>query len=626
MPIRRLPESLVNRIAAGEVVERPASAVKELVENSLDAGATRIDVALREGGRTLISVADDGCGMGPDDLLLALERHATSKLADEDLTRIVTLGFRGEALPSLAAVSRLTVTSRSAGAADAWAIGVEGGVVGTLRPAAHPIGTRIEARDLFFATPARLKFLKSKPTEVGHVTDVVGRLAMARPQVAFSLADEARTLLSLPACESGLAPSCGDDARLRRIAAILGKDFAANAVAVEAVREGLRLFGHAGVPTLHRRTTAQQLLFVNGRPVRDRLLHGAVRGAYQDLLASDRHPAVVLFLELPPELVDVNVHPMKTEVRFRDAGRVRGLIVSALKHALAAAGHKSAPRVMPWPGGGRSGGGRMALPTAGRSDLTSALSLAFAPAMPRGLAEEAVPYNAAPYDAVSGTESAARSPEPVAAAFEGAADVSGEPASAGTDIPPLGFARAQLHGTYIVAQSADGVVIVDQHAAHERLVHERLKRALHAGGVPRQVLLLPDVVELDPAAIDRLTQQAEELTALGLVIEPFGPGAVIVREVPALLGPVDARRLVTDLAEDLAELGEALAVADRLSAVCASMACHGSVRAGRKLNLDEMNALLREMEQTPHSGQCSHGRPTWVELKRADIERLFGRK
>ncbi len=622
MPIRRLPDSLVNRIAAGEVVERPASAVKELVENSLDAGAARIDVALREGGRTLISVADDGCGMGPDDLSLALERHATSKLADEDLTRIVTLGFRGEALPSLAAVSRLTVTSRAAGAADAWAIGVEGGSMGALRPAAHPNGTRIEVRDLFFATPARLKFLKSKPTEVGHVTDVVGRLAMARPEVAFSLIDDARTLLSLPACRSGLAPSCDDDARLHRISAILGKDFAANAVAVEAVREGLRLFGHAGVPTLHRRTTAQQLLFVNGRPVRDRLLHGAVRGAYQDLLASDRHPAVVLFLELPAELVDVNVHPMKTEVRFRDAGRVRGLIVSALKHALAAAGHKSAPRVMPWPGGGGRGrGGRAALPAAGRAELTSALSLAFAPAVPRGLAEEAVPY-----DAVSGTESAACASEPVAAAFEGAADVSGEPASAGTDIPPLGFARAQLHGTYIVAQSADGVVIVDQHAAHERLVHERLKRALHAGGVPRQVLLLPDVVELDPAAIDRLTQQAEELTALGLVIEPFGPGAVIVREVPALLGPVDARRLVTDLAEDLAELGEALAVADRLSAVCASMACHGSVRAGRKLNLDEMNALLREMEQTPHSGQCSHGRPTWVELKRADIERLFGRK
>lgn len=621
MPIRRLPESLVNRIAAGEVVERPASAVKELVENSLDAGATRIDVALREGGRTLISVADDGCGMGPDDLLLALERHATSKLADEDLTRIVTLGFRGEALPSLAAVSRLTVTSRAAGAADAWAIGVEGSSMGALRPAAHPNGTRIEVRDLFFATPARLKFLKSKPTEVGHVTDVVGRLAMARPEVAFSLADEARMLLSLPACESGLAPSCDDDARLRRIGAILGNDFVANAVAVEAVREGLRLFGHAGVPTLHRRTTAQQLLFVNGRPVRDRLLHGAVRGAYQDLLASDRHPAVVLFLELPPELVDVNVHPMKTEVRFRDAGRVRGLIVSALKHALAAAGHKSAPRVMPWPGGGRSGGGRTALPAAGRSDLKSALSLAFAPAVPRGLAEEAVPY-----DAVPGTESTAREPEPVAGACEGVVNIPDEPASGANDIPPLGFARAQLHGTYIVAQSADGVVIVDQHAAHERLVHERLKRALHSGGVPRQVLLLPDVVDLDPAVIDRLTQRTEELTALGLVIEPFGPGAVIVREVPALLGPVDARRLVTDLAEDLAELGEALAVADRLSAVCASMACHGSVRAGRKLNLDEMNALLREMEQTSHSGQCSHGRPTWVELKRADIERLFGRK
>ncbi len=612
MPIRRLPECLVNRIAAGEVVERPASAVKELVENSLDAGATRIDVALREGGRTLISVADDGCGVGCDDLLLALERHATSKLADEDLTRIITLGFRGEALPSLAAVSRLTVTSRAAGTADAWAIGVEGGVTGELRPAAHPQGTRVEVRDLFFATPARLKFLKSTPTEVGHVVDVVGRLAMARPDIAFSLADESRTLLSLPACPGGLDPST-DDARLRRIGAVLGRDFAANAVAVEAERERMRLVGHAGVPTLHRRTTAQQLLFVNGRPVRDRLLHGAVRGAYQDLLASDRHPAVALFLEIPAELVDVNVHPMKTEVRFRDAGLVRGLIVSALKHALAAAGHRSAPRAIQWPGGG---GRRAAPPSAGRAGLASALSFAFAPAAPRGLAEEALPYDAA---------RAASAAEVMASDFDLATDARVE-ASATTDIPPLGFARAQVHATYIVAQSADGMVIVDQHAAHERLVHERLRRSLHEGGVPRQVLLLPEVVELDPAGIDLLMRRAEELTAMGLVIEPFGPGAVVVREVPAVLGPVDARGLVTDLAEDLTELGEALAVADRLSAVCASMACHGSVRAGRKLNLDEMNALLREMEQTPHSGQCSHGRPTWVELKRADIERLFGRK
>jgi len=613
MPIRRLPEGLVNRIAAGEVVERPASAVKELVENSLDAGAARIEVGLRDGGRTLIAVSDDGCGMGADDLVLCLERHATSKLADDDLTRIATLGFRGEALPSLAAVSRLTLTSRAAGADEAWSIGVEGGEMGELRPAAHPRGTRVEVRDLFFATPARLKFLKGTPTEVGHIVDVVGRLAMARPDVAFSLTDEGRALLSLPATAGDLTGS--PDAGLRRIGAVVGKDFAANAVTVEAERDEYRLSGHAGVPTHHRRTTAHQFLFVNGRPVRDRLLHGAIRGAYQDLLASDRHPAVVLFLDLPAELVDVNVHPMKTEVRFRDAGLVRGLIVSALKHALAAAGHRSAPRAMPWPANGGLGAGGLGVggrgggaAPSGPSPAAAGLALAFAAPLPGGLAEAAAPF------------------EGVAASMQ--ASSAGDPAgdTPAGDIPPLGFARAQLHGTYIVAQSADGMVIVDQHAAHERLTHERLKRALHAGGVPRQVLLLPEVVELDAASIDRLTRRAEELTALGLVLEPFGPGAVVVREVPALLGPVDARGLITDLAEDLAELGEAVAMGERLSRVCASMACHGSVRAGRKLSIDEMNALLREMERTPHSGQCSHGRPTWVELKRSDIERLFGRR
>ena len=595
MRIRRLPESLINRIAAGEVVERPASAVKELVENSLDAGATRIEITLREGGRTLIAVADDGCGMAPEEMSLAVERHATSKLPDDDLSRIATLGFRGEALPSIGAVSRLTVTSRPSGVASAWAISIEGGRASDVRPAAHPPGTRVEVRDLFFATPARLKFLKAPPTEVAHAVEAVHRLAMARPDVGFTLTQDGRLSMSLPAAAGDPA-----DARLRRLESILGGEFAANAVPVAAEREGLRLEGFAGLPTLHRRNTAAQFLFVNDRPVRDRLLHGAVRGAYQDLVAHDRHPVVALFLVVPPELVDVNVHPMKTEVRFRDAGLVRGLIVGGLKHALSTAGHRAAtPAVSArWRGGGSPS--RMPLPPEQPFDR----------GFPGGLAEEAAAFQVPP------------PPEAVAP---------GEPADGGCarvdeGVPPLGFARAQLHGMFIVAQTADGMVIVDQHAAHERLVHERLKQALERGGLPGQGLLLPEVVELDPAAIDRLVSRAPDLARLGLVIEPFGPGAVVVREVPSLLAAVDVPALIRDLADDLAELGDAAALQERLSALCATMACHGSVRAGRRLGIDEMNALLRDMESTPHSGQCSHGRPTYIELKRGDIEKLFGRR
>ncbi|MGE5442536.1 MAG: DNA mismatch repair endonuclease MutL [Bacteroidota bacterium] len=595
MRIRRLPESLINRTAAGEVVERPASAVKELVENSLDAGATRIEITLREGGRTLISVADDGCGMSPEEMALAVERHATSKLPDDDLSRIATLGFRGEALPSIGAVSRLTVTSRTSGVASAWTISIEGGRASDPRPAAHPTGTRVEVRDLFFATPARLKFLKAPPTEVAHAVEAINRLAMARPEVGFILTQDGRSLLALP-------PDGGDavDTRLRRLEGILGREFAANAVPVAAEREGVRLDGFAGLPTLHRRSTASQFLFVNDRPVRDRLLHGAVRGAYHDLVAHDRHPVVALFLVIPPELVDVNVHPMKLEVRFRDANLVRGLIVGGLKHALAGAGHRAAmsPMSAPWAGGGA------------RSRVSSAPDLPFGSGFPQGLAEEATSFHVPLL------------PEDVAP---------GEPPGAGRarvdeDVPPLGFARAQLHGMFIVAQTADGMVIVDQHAAHERLVHERLKQALERGGLAGQGLLLPEVVELDPAAIDRLVSRTPELARLGLVIEPFGPGAVVVREVPSLLGAVDVRALVRDLVEDLAELGEAAALQERLGALCATMACHGSVRAGRRLAVQEMNALLRDMEATPHSGQCSHGRPTYIELKRGDIEKLFGRR
>lgn len=602
--VRRLPETLVNRIAAGEVVERPASALKELVENAIDAGARRIDVVLRDGGRTLIQVSDDGWGMDPQALALAVERHATSKLPDDDLTHIATLGFRGEALPSIGAVSRLAITSRAAGAPSAWRIRVEGGAVSAPEPAALTAGTRVEVRDLFYATPARLKFLKVPRTEQAHAVEILERLAMAAPGVGFTLSDGSRTVLSLEAAQGELF-----EARLARLGAVLGRDFAADALRIDAERQGHRLTGYAGLPTLHRRTSAHQYLFVNGRPVRDKLLLGAVRGAYMDFVAADRHPMLALFLELPAEEVDVNVHPAKTEVRFRDAGLVRGLIVGALKHALAAAGHRASASV----GAATLGSFR---PDGLRPHSGSAApawtSPAWAPPPSAGMSEAQAAWQA-PIDRLDlGAAPAAR----VEAALS-------DPAG---PQHPLGAARAQIHATYIVAQTEDGLVIVDQHAAHERLVYERMKAALAAGGVARQALLLPEVVELDEPAVDRLLQRTAELAELGLVLEPFGQGAVVVREVPALLGRTDAAALVRDLADDLAELGDAHTLTDRLADVCGTMACHGSVRAGRRLGAEEMNALLRQMEATPHSGQCNHGRPTYVELKLADIERLFGRR
>jgi DNA mismatch repair protein MutL len=624
--LRRLPETLVNQIAAGEVVERPASALKELVENALDAGARRIDIVLRDGGRTLIQVSDDGCGMDAEALSLAVERHATSKLPDDDLTHIATLGFRGEALPSIGAVSRLSITSRARGGEGAWKIRVEGGRLSPPEPAALTAGTRVEVRDLFFATPARLKFLKAPRTEQGHAVEIIQRLAMAHPEVAFSLGDGSRTLLDLAA-----APdlATGDDphrARLARLGAILGRDFEDNALAVNADRSGYRLTGHAGLPTLHKRTSAQQFLFVNGRPVRDKLLLGAVRGAYMDFISADRHPMVALFLDLPAEEVDVNVHPAKTEVRFRDAGLVRGLIVGALKHALAEAGHRASTTV-----GTATLGAFRPQETAYQGSYPrphSGASASWATRYPQhpsqGLAEAQAAWQAPDgrggYGGGQGGGFAFDSAP--AARVEQAAPMPAEPDPG----HPLGAAKAQVHANYIIAQTGDGLVIVDQHAAHERLVYERMKEALAAGGVARQALLLPEVVELDEAAVDRLVSRAPELEALGLVLEGFGPGAVVVREVPALLGQTDAAGLVRDLAEDLAEADSALSLEDRLADVCGTMACHGSVRSGRRLNADEMNALLRQMEATPHSGQCNHGRPTYVELKLSDIERLFGRR
>jgi DNA mismatch repair protein MutL len=593
MPVRQLSEAVINRIAAGEVVERPASVVKELVENALDAGARRIEVLTDGGGRRLIRVTDDGDGMTRADLALAVERHATSKLADDDLVAIRTLGFRGEALPSIGAVARLAITTRHASEPHAWAISVDAGTKSELKPAALGAGTRIEVRDLFHATPARLKFLKLDRTEAEAVREVVRRLAMSRPDVAFTLAGEERAPVSFAAALPG-APG-----RLARLGDVLGADFRANAVAIAAERDGVVIDGYAALPTLTRANALGQYLFVNGRPVRDKLLLGAVRAAYADYLPRDRHPLLALFVTLDAREVDVNVHPAKAEVRFRNAGLVRALIVHALKTALAREATRAA-----------STGG-------------SATIAAFRPALrPRG-----APYVYAPLRSAGVAEPAQSAFDTglPAADLRAVAAAAAEPSVDGRD-HPLGAARAQVHDTYIVAQTADGLVIVDQHAAHERIVYERLKAALGRTGVARQILLIPEIVELDEVDVERLAARADELARYGLVVEPFGPGAVALRETPSLLGEIDGAGLIRDLAEHMAEWDEALPLERRLMAVASSMACHGSVRAGRRLKPEEMNALLREMEATPNSGQCNHGRPTYVELKLADIERLFGRR
>lgn len=625
--IHLLSERTINRIAAGEVVERPASAVKELVENSVDAGATRIDVVMRDGGKALIQVVDDGRGMDADELNLAVERHATSKLKDDDLVNIASLGFRGEALASIGAVARLTVTSKAQGLDEAWAVRVEGGQKHAVEPAALTAGTRIEVRDLFYSTPARLKFMKTARTEYSQAGDVIKRLAMAHPDVAFTLSDGDRVTFRAPqvACLTG-------DARLERLGAILGKEFRENALEIDADREGLRLTGFAGLPTYSRGNAQHQYLFVNGRPVKDKLLNGAVRGAYQDYLARDRHPILALFLDVPSSFVDVNVHPAKAEVRFKDAGLVRGLIVSALRHALAAAGHRASTTVA----GAALGAMRP------QSGLSSALPYGRPqerPTLPAGFRDVAEQM----YNPSGGTyggfreenqlafdrtgDMAAPSARPIdEQATYGGAGVADLPPQKAPEDFPLGTARGQVHATYIVSQTADGIVIVDQHAAHERLVYERMKKQIADTGVARQSLLLPEVVELEDGPAERLLKRVNELEALGLVIESFGEGAVVVREVPAMLGKLDVKGLVRDLADELTELDEALSLKESLEEVCGTMACHGSVRAGRRLTVDEMNALLREMEATPHSGQCNHGRPTYVELKLSDIEKLFGRR
>jgi len=589
--IRQLDEAAINRIAAGEVVERPASAVKELVENALDAGARRIEVAFADGGKTLIRVADDGCGMTAGDLPRALMRHATSKIDGSDLLDIHSFGFRGEALPSLGAVGRLTVTSRAPGCEGA-AISVHGGRTDGPRPAALGAGTVVVLSDIFFATPARLKFLRSDRAEAQAISDTVRRLAMAAPAVGFTLRDvsgggEGRVVLRADAEAGG-----GAAAREARLARILGRDFAANALEINATRDGLRMTGFAALPTYSRGAGVAQYLFVNGRPVRDRMLTGALRAAYHDLLPRDRHPAAALFIDCDPHLVDVNVHPAKAEVRFRDPPLARGLIVTGLRHALAGAGHRASSTV------------------AGATLSALRAEPADARAWP-----PALPARTAP------TPGFAEMPRDWSARVEPVEAVTPEPAPA----LPLGAARAQLHETYIIAQTADGIVIVDQHAAHERLVYERLKRQIGENGVTAQALLIPQIVELSEADAASLLDAADDLAGLGLVIEPFGPGAVAVRETPALLGPCDAGALLRDILDELNDRGDSLRLRARIDAVLSRMACHGSVRAGRRMSADEMNALLRDMEATPHSGQCNHGRPTYVELKLSDIERLFGR-
>jgi len=613
MPVRQLSEAIVNRIAAGEVVERPASVVKELIENALDAGASRIDVLTDGGGRRLIRVADDGDGMTRADLGLAVDRHATSKLADDDLVAIKTLGFRGEALPSIGAVARLAIGTRHKSEPHAWSIEVDAGVKSELRPAALGEGTRVEVRDLFYATPARLKFLKLDRTEAEAVREVVRRLAMSRPDVAFTLAGEERAPVTFAATLPGAT------GRLARLGDVLGADFRANAVEIVAERDSVTVEGYAALPTLTRANALGQYLFVNGRPVRDKLLLGAVRGAYADYLPRDRHPLIALFVTLAAREVDVNVHPAKTEVRFRNAGLVRALIVHALKAALAREGTRAAT----------TGG--------------SATIAAFRPAVSRSFdwrrspSRPGDPRRAHAFVRASGFAEAAQAAFDVGAPAVGvesayATGVGAEAAggfaapSADTLDHPLGAACAQVHETYIVAQTRDGLVIVDQHAAHERIVYEKLKAAIDRTGVARQILLIPDIVELDEGDVVNLLAHAEELSRYGVVLESFGPGAVALRETPALLGEIDGAGLVRDLAEHISEWDEALPLERRLMHVAATMACYGSVRAGRRLKAQEMNALLREMEVTPNSGQCNHGRPTYVELKLTDIERLFGRR
>ena len=611
--IRQLDEGAINRIAAGEVVERPASAVKELVENALDAGATRIDVAIGDGGKTLIRVTDNGCGIAADDLPLALSRHATSKIDGSDLLNIHSFGFRGEALPSLGAVGRLTITSRAQGH-DGAMIRVAGGVMDAVKPAAINAGTIVELCDLFYATPARLKFLRTDRAEVQAINDVVKRLAMAEPFVGFTLRDVSGGGEGRVTFRADVETGDLFDALRGRLSTVLGREFADNSLPIDAQREGFHLTGYAALPTYSRGSGVAQYLFVNGRPVQDKLLIGALKGAYFDFLSRDRYPAAALFLDCDPNMVDVNVHPAKSQVGFREPGVARGLIVSALRHALAGAGHRASTTV---------------------ADETLGAFRA-EPVGPLGqLGQTPQPDGARIYQMDRPSGAARAMSYQMQAPQSGFAEMGRDWSARVEDIPqdqpaleslPLGAARAQVHENYIIAQTTDGMIVVDQHAAHERLVYEKLKLQMAENGVAAQALLIPEIVEISDGDCARLMEHADDLSRLGLTIEPFGGGAVAVRETPALLGEVNAKAMIGDILDEIADQGESMNVQARLEAILSRVACHGSIRSGRRMRAEEMNALLREMEATPHSGQCNHGRPTYVELKLADIERLFGRR
>lgn len=634
MAIRLLSPTLINQIAAGEVVERPAAAVKELVENSLDAQATSIEVYLREGGRSYLSVVDNGLGMTPEDLNLCVERHATSKLQDDDLFHIKTLGFRGEALPSIGSVARLTITTKNANQDHAWSLSVEGGTKQDLMPSSLPCGTKIEVRDLFFATPVRLKFLKSPQTETSHILDVLRPLAMAYPSVSFSVKDDRKVLLHYP------APPSGEETLLNRLAMVLGEDFAANALPIDFSIDSMALTGYAGLPTLNRSNAAHQFFFVNNRPVKDKIFNHAVRLAYEDFLARDRFPTVCCFLTLDPELVDSNVHPTKTEVRFREPGHVRSLLINGLKSALKGGEFRASTTVA-----------QAALQAIqGGVDLSPTPPSVLTP-LPGNTAGSS-PNPKSHYKPASLWGSTSRPPQKGAQTFALKAQAPygfressalafppapvpspGEPSSSAPEIAeeplgsyPLGLARAHVHGTYVIAESEEGLVIVDQHAVHERLVYERLKKQISENNVARQGLLIPEVVDLSEPQQAKLLEFKDDLEEFGLIIEPFGGTSVVIREIPAVLGPCDYTSLLKDIAEDLEEIGTSTKLKLKVEEFLGTFACHTSIRSGRKLSLPEMNELLRQMETTPFSGQCNHGRPTYVELKKKDIERLFGRR
>lgn len=619
MTIRILPDNLVNQIAAGEVVERPASVVKELVENAIDAGADKIEVTLRSGGKNLIIVSDNGKGMSPDELKLAVERHATSKLPDDDLFNIKHLGFRGEALPSIASVSRLVITSRAQNSGEAWKLEVQGGRKSELIPAAHPQGTRIEVRDLFYATPARLKFLKADSSEAAQCVDTLNRIAMANPHVSFYLYSEDKKKIALNACQGELF-----DARLQRLAEVMGREFADNSLLIDASRENVRISGYVSLPTLNKANSLAQYLFVNSRPVRDKLLLGALKGAYQDVLASNRYPLCALFIDVNPLYVDVNVHPAKAEVRFYDSNEVRGLLVGSIRHALSL--------------GDKATANTLDLTSFVQENIPQFTSSVFSEQRADDKAEQDVTMLCEPVTSIRLSEPSPLMPMPHRRGqaklpdLERAYSVRVEapeplPTEKEGEIGPLGLAKAQFHDTYIISQTPDSIIVIDQHAAHERIVMEKLKADLAAEHkVVTQMLLIPEIIDLSDSEKDKIIRHSESLAKLGLVVDEFGPSAVIVREIPALIAGANVRQLIADLAAEIAEWGGEFSLTDKLHHMCATIACHGSVRAGRRLNIEEMNRLLRDMEKTEHSGQCNHGRPTYVKLKLSDIEKLFARR